>query len=56
MSCPIFLVIDNIFTIPNAADEVISHGLDAQEIPNLSSLYLDLYFMNNNRIHLRQKH
>ena len=35
-------LIDNIFTIPNAADEVLSHRLDAQEMPNLSSLHLDL--------------
>ena len=48
-------LIDNVFTIPNAADEVISHGLDAQEIPNLSSLYLDLYFMNNNLIYYMTK-
>ena len=33
-------LIDNIFTIPNAADEVLSHRLDAQEMPNLSSLHL----------------
>ena len=35
-------LIDNVFTIPSAADEVLSHRLDAQEMPNLSSLYLDL--------------
>ena len=49
-------IIDNIFTIPNAADEVLSHRQDAQEMSNLSSLYLDLYFMNNNKIYCVTKH
>ena len=48
-------LIDNVFTIPSAADEVLSHRLDAQEMPNLSSLYLDLYLMNNNLIYYMTK-
>ena len=47
-------LIDNVFTIPSAADEVLSHRLDAQEMPNLSSLFLD-FFMNNNSIYYMTK-